>query len=454
MRRRECLDIFRAALAAADPSDAVRRAIDRSGRSLRIGPASYDLADFDRILVTGAGKATARMARAAEEALGDALAGGVIVVKYGHTVPLKKVRQVEAGHPVPDEAGAAGTREIMALLAGADARTLVLCLLSGGGSALLVAPAEGVTLSDKQDATSVLLRAGASIDELNAVRKHLSAVKGGRLAAIAAPAAVATLLLSDVIGDRLDVIASGPTAPDPTTYGDALEVLERYGLTGAVPAAALRLLQRGRDGLAGETPKQGDPCFRTVRNGIVGSLAMAVEAARSEAARAGFDATVVTAELRGEARAAAAMLAERVRRERASMRPGDRPRCLIWGGETTVRVTGGGMGGRNQELALAFAIAIEGLAGVTLLSAGTDGTDGPTDAAGAVVDGNSARAARELRIDPVGALDYNDSYTFFERLDAASGAKSHLKTGPTGTNVMDLQVVVIDGPAEGNGRSA
>jgi glycerate 2-kinase len=443
MHSRDLRKIFGAALRAADPERAVGSALERSGGSLRAGSAVYDLGAYDRVIVVGAGKATARMARAAEAALGDLLSGGVIVVKYGHTVPLGRVEQVEASHPLPDEAGVRGTSRIMDLLRDADHRTLVLCLLSGGGSALLVAPAEGIRLADKQQVTDLLLRAGATINELNAVRKHLSQVKGGRLARLAAPATIAALALSDVIGDRLDVIASGPTVADPSTYGEALAVLDRYGLREQVPAAARGLLERGASGLVAETPKDGDDCFRNARTDVVGSLALALEEARNEAERLGYEAGVLTSALEGEARAAARFLAAQAREARATV--GAKPRCLISGGETTVRVTGDGRGGRNQELALAFALEIEGLEGVTLLSAGTDGTDGPTDAAGAIVDGDTARRARQARIDPAWHLDYNDSYTFFVRLDAATGGTSHLRTGPTGTNVMDVQIMLISG---------
>ena len=442
MNRQHLTDIFTAVLAAADPRQAVLRTIVRAGTTLSLGTRHYDLDAYDRILVVGAGKATARMALAAEEVLGGALAGGIIVVKEGHTVPLARIRQIEASHPIPDKAGEGGTKAIMELLQDADDRTLVLCLLSGGGSALLVAPAQGVTLADKQTVTDLLLRSGADISELNAVRKHLSAIKGGRLARIAHPATVITLMLSDVIGDRLDVIASGPTVPDPTTFGDALSVLEKYGLRDKVPRAVASLFEEGLAGRLPETPKEGDPCFQSGHTVIVGSLVRALVAGRDRAERLGYGTEIITAELRGEARDAARFLAEKAMRVQDGLKPSER-RCLLSGGETTVRVTGGGRGGRNQELALAFALAIEGTRDIFLLSAGTDGTDGPTDAAGAVVDGETARDARAAGIDPVRYLAYNDSYTLFARLDAATGERSQVTTGPTGTNVMDVQIMLI-----------
>lgn len=435
--------LFDAALAAVDPYHAVLRAAKVEGNHLWLADADYDLDAFERILVVGGGKATARMAQAVETLLGARITAGLIVVKHGHAVPLEFVEQVEAAHPVPDAAGAAGARRILEMVRAADAKTLVLCLLSGGASALLVAPDEGLDLQDKQDATALLLRAGASIDELNAVRKHLSAIKGGRLAQAAYPARVLTLLLSDVIGDRLDVIASGPTAPDGSSFADALAVITRYGLEEKLPPQVIAHLRQGADGRLTETAKQGERCFDGTRNVIVGSLRLALEAAAAQARRHGLAARIIGAELQGEARAAARFLAQTARGELDGMRAGER-RCLICGGETTVTVRGAGTGGRNQELALAFALEVEGLDGVTLLSGGTDGSDGPTDAAGALVDGRTAARARALGIEPQAYLDDNDSWSFFHRYDKASGEHSHLVTGPTGTNVMDMQLLLLE----------
>lgn len=435
--------LFDAALAAVDPYHAVLRAAKVEDDHLRLADAGYDLGAFERILVVGGGKATARMALAVEALLGARITAGLIVVKHGHAVPLRFVEQVQAAHPVPDAAGEAGARRILELVRAADAKTLVLCLLSGGASALLVAPEAGLTLQDKQDATRLLLRAGASIDELNAVRKHLSAIKGGRLAQAAYPATVLTLLLSDVIGDRLDVIASGPTAPDGSSFADALAVIDKYGLGEKLPPRVLAHLRQGAEGRLAETAKPGERCFEGARNVIVGALRLALEAAAAEARRRGLDARIIGAGLQGEARAAARFLAQAARGELGGMRAGER-RCLICGGETTVTVRGAGTGGRNQELALAFALEIEGLDGVTLLSAGSDGSDGPTDAAGALVDGRTVARARSLGIEPQSYLDDNDSHTFFRRYDVASGEHSHLITGPTGTNVMDMQLLLLE----------
>jgi glycerate 2-kinase len=434
--------IFNAALAAADPYNAVLKAVSVERNQLQVAGATYDLASFERIIVVGAGKATARMALAVESLLGKRIAAGLIVVKDEHTAPLKIIEQVEAAHPVPNQAGIAGAQRILDMVRAADDKTLVICLLSGGASALLVAPADGVTLQDKQDATRLLLNAGASINELNAVRKHLSAVKGGRLAQAAFPAQLLTLIISDVIGDALDVIGSGPTSPDDTTFADARAVIERFGLREKLPPRVADYLQRGVAGQAPETVKANDACLAKTRNVIVAGIRQALAAAEQRAEQLGFAAKTISGELQGEAGIAARLLAQAARDELGAMQPNER-RCLLCGGETTVVVRGSGKGGRNQEFALAFALEIEGLRGVSMLSAGTDGTDGPTDAAGAMVDGDTIARAKQLGLDPLRYLANNDSYTFFQQLDSASGTHSHFKTGPTGTNVMDIQIVLL-----------
>ena len=437
------LDIFNAALAAVDPYNAVLKAVRLERNQLQIAGTKYDLDSFERVIVIGAGKATARMALAMEALLGKKISSGLIVVKDGHTAPLSVIEQVEAAHPVPNEAGIAGAQRILQMVQAADEKTLVICLLSGGASALLVAPVDGLTLQDKQEATGLLLNAGASIDELNAVRKHLSLVKGGRLAQAAYPAQMVALLVSDVIGDPLEVIASGPTAPDNSTFADAWAVIAKYGLQEKLPPRVVDYLQRGSTGQAPETVKENDPCLDKTRNVIVASIRQALTAAEEKTGQLGYASRIIFATLQGEARDAARFLAQAARADMIEMRPGER-RCLLCGGETTVTVRGTGKGGRNQELALAFALEIEGWQGVSLLSAGTDGGDGPTDAAGAMVDGAMASRAREVGIDPLRYLDDNDSYVFFQQFDAMSGARSHFKTGPTGTNVMDIQIVLLN----------
>jgi glycerate 2-kinase len=435
-------DIFNAALAAVDPYNAVLKAAWVEHKQLHVAGVQYDLAAYDRIFVVGAGKATSRMALAIESLLGGKIAAGLIVVKDGHTVPLSIIEQVEAAHPVPNQAGIEGAQRILQLVRAADEKTLVICLLSGGASALLIAPVEGITLQDKQEATRLLLNAGASIFELNAVRKHLSSVKGGRLAQAAWPAQLVTLIVSDVIGDPPDVIASGPTSPDKSTFVEAWEVIEKYGLQKNLPPRVTDYLKRGIAGQVSETVKENDPCLDKTRNVIIAGIRQALTAATEKAGQLGYAARTISDTLQGEARDAARFLAQASRAELAGMKPNQR-RCLLCGGETTVTVRGTGKGGRNQEFALVFALEIEGCQGVSLLSAGTDGTDGPTDAAGAMVDGNTAARARSLGIDPPHYLDNNDSYTFFQQFDAASGAHCHFKTGPTGTNVMDIQIVQL-----------
>ena len=425
--------IFYAALRAVDPGEAVRR----SSKTLR---ARYEKGPFTRLIVVGFGKASCPMAKALEEDLDEFIDTGYVITKYGHCQNAHKpvkIRVNEAGHPVPDEQGLRGAAEITGILKHADASTLVVCLISGVGSALLVSPYNGITLQEKQRLTNLLLKAGADITELNTVRKHLSAVKGGRLAELAHPATVISFLLSDVIGDKLDVIASGPTYPDPSTYADALSVLDKYHLASQAPPSIIELLNKGAAGLAPETPKAGSPVFDNVENIIVGSLDTAIRGAKEQAEAFGYEVVVLSETVQGEARDAAAWLAKKVV-EIKTARTHVRPLCLLSGGETTVTVKGNGTGGRNMEFALVFADEITGQEGITLLSAGTDGTDGPTDAAGAIVDGRTIANARSAGIDPRRYLADNDSYTFFKQTEGL------FISGPTGTNVMDMQIVLID----------
>jgi len=424
--RRHALSIFRAAVAAADPRRTVRETLRPAG-----------LSRFRRIFAVGAGKASAAMAQAAEQALGRRITGGWINTKDGHGAPLARITVHEASHPVPDARGVEGARRIAEIAAQAGEGDLLLCLISGGGSALLPLPMPPVTLEDKQETTRLLLACGATIHEINAVRKHLSAIKGGRLARLAWPAHVLSLLLSDVIGDPLDVIASGPTAPDTSTFASAWAVVEKYGLAGKIPAAARELLQQGLAGKVEETPKPDDPCFRRVTNRIVGSNRLAVDAAARKARELGYRPLVLSTTIEGETRDIAAMHAAIAREIVAAGRPARPPVCVISGGETTVTLRGGGLGGRNQEFALAAAIALEGVPGVLVFSAGTDGTDGPTPAAGAMADGATVSRAAALGLDARRMLAANDSYHFFEPLGDL------VVTGPTGTNVMDVRLMLV-----------
>ncbi|OGL01134.1 MAG: hypothetical protein A3E31_13240 [Candidatus Rokubacteria bacterium RIFCSPHIGHO2_12_FULL_73_22] len=414
--REDARAIWQAVLAAADPAPLVRA-------HLAALPAAR------HILVLGCGKASGAMARAAEEVLGERIAAGFVVVKDGYTVPLARVRLTEAGHPVPDARGLAASARLLELAHGADEDDLILFLVSGGGSALTPAPAPPVTLAEKGEVTRLLLDAGATIGELNAVRKHLSLFKGGQLARAAWPAAVLTLALSDVIGDALDVIASGPTAPDPTTFQDALDVLTARAPGDRAPASVRERLEAGRRGKLEETPKPGDRVFERVSHVVIGNNALVTDAALAAARRLGYRAELLTRALQGEARQVARDLVERARRLP--------PRtCLVAGGETTVTVRGRGTGGRCQELALAAALELLPGEPLGVLAAGTDGTDGPTDAAGALVDAGTVARARAAGADPRRALEDNDAH-------AALGASGDLLvTGPTRTNLLDLYLVL------------
>jgi hydroxypyruvate reductase len=434
--------VQRAALVAVEPGAVVRRQVRRQGDRLSVAGQTYDLTAIERVWVVGGGKAAPAMAAALYDILGERLSGGLVVTKAGArhrpaegTEPLTAtgpVEVVEAGHPLPDEAGIAGARRLVDLLTGVTGRDLVLAVISGGGSALLTLPAAGLTLDDLQATTDLLLRCGATIVELNTVRKHLSQIKGGGLARLASRAPLVSLILSDVVGDPLDAIASGPTVPDPTTFVDAWAVLKRYDLVQRVPAVVRERLQAGLAGRVPDTPKPGAALFRRVRNLIVGSNRLAAEAA-VEAARAwGLNALLLSTFVEGEARQVARVAAALARELVAYGRPVPRPACLVWGGETTVTVRGRGHGGRNQELALAAALALQGLPSVVLVALGTDGTDGPTDAAGAVATGETVARARALGLDPAAYLEDNNAYPFFDALDDL------IRTGPTGTNVNDL----------------
>lgn len=422
--KRHALEIFRAALQAADPRQAVLRHFGSDGRLLRAGRHRYALAQIERIFVLGAGKASAAMAAGVERVLGRRISAGWINVPDGVTARLRYVALHSAGHPLPDARGLAGALKIAEFARQAGQHDLVICLISGGASALLPAPAPGVSLAKKQAITSQLLRAGATIQELNTVRKHLSTLKGGQLAAAAYPARVLTLILSDVIGDDLDVIGSGPTVADRSTVADARAVLAKYGIAEPV-------------GLWRETPKPGDLRLSRVHNLIVGSNRLAIDAAAARARALGYRPLVLSTFIDGETRDIAQMHAAIAKEILASGRPARPPVCVLSGGETTCTVRGCGLGGRNQEFVLAAALALNGAPGVTVLSAGTDGRDGPTDAAGAIAGSDTLARAAALGLDPRVYLRNNDSYNFFRPLH------SLIHTGPTGTNVMDLRLLLI-----------
>ncbi|MBI2358545.1 MAG: glycerate kinase, partial [Deltaproteobacteria bacterium] len=387
--------------------------------------------------VVGCGKAAAPMTAAVEDVLGDRISRGIVVTKYGYVQPTRMVRIHEAGHPVPDDAGIKGAEAILDHLRGLGPMDLVLVVISGGGSALTPAPVDGISLSEKQALTKSLLACGADIREINTLRKHISRVKGGQLARAAQPARVVALILSDIVGDPLDAIASGPTVPDPTTFADALRILDKYRIRGEIPATVRARLEAGARGEVPETPKPEDPLFARVHNLIVGSNIQALEAARSEACALGLTPMILSSSIEGETREIARMHAALAREIRTSGNPVTPPACLISGGETTVTLRASGKGGRNQEFVLAAALDIAGLPDTVILSAGTDGTDGPTDAAGAIADGETCGRALALGLNPRAALDGNDAYPLFATLGDL------ILTGPTNTNVMDVRLVLV-----------
>jgi glycerate 2-kinase len=412
----------------------VRWALLRDGDLLRAGTETIDLTTIDRVLLVGAGKAAPAMAQGVVDVLGERLSFGAITTKNGHAQPVPGIEVWEAGHPLPDTHGLAGAAVTLEVARGAGEGDLLVCVLSGGASALWPAPPPGISLTDVQWVTDALLRAGAPIGELNTVRKHLSRIGGGQLARAAHPARVLALVVSDVVGSPLEVIASGPTVPDPATFADALGVLTRRGLT--APPAVLAYLQAGAAGDAPETPKPGDPLFERVSTHVIARNRDALEGAAREAERLGCEARIVTDSLEGEARVVAGEIVAEALRAQAELEVGARPLALLWGGETTVTVTGDGRGGRNQELALAAAIELAGHREILLAALGTDGTDGPTDAAGGRADGGTVARGESAGFSARKCLDHNDAYHFLR----ASG--DLLITGPTGTNVNDLILVL------------
>ena len=430
--RSPALRIFGAALKAAAPGPAVRNHLRLTGDALAAGRKRYRLSKFRNIYVIGAGKAAVEMARAVERLLAKRIRGGFVNVKHAHGPALRYIEVNECGHPVPDLAGQKGAARIAEIARNAQVDDLIICLISGGASALLPLPAPPVTLEETQATTRLLLDCGANIHEINSVRKHISAIQGGQLARLAYPATVLALILSDVIGDDLDVIGSGPTVPDRSTFAEAQAVFEKYEIWNQAPAGVRQRISSG----AVETPKPGDRIFQRVQNVIIGSNRLAVDAAARQARALGFRTMVLSTFVEGEAREVAHVYAAIAHEICASGRPLRRPACVISGGETTVTIRGRGLGGRNQELALAAAIDIAGLKDVVILSGGTDGADGPTDAAGAIADGTTQARAAAKGLDPATYLANNDSYHFFDALGDL------VRTGPTGTNVADVQIIL------------
>jgi len=436
--RMEARDIFNASLKAVDPVNAVKRFLKKIDNKLIVKDVAHNLSSYDNIYLVGFGKAAAAMARGVEEVLGANLKAGIVSVKYGHLDRVSpRIKINEAAHPLPDEAGMRGAKEMVDFLRQRNERDLVIGVISGGGSAILPLPCEGITLAEKQETTKLLLACGADIKEINAIRKHISQVKGGQLARITQPATLITLILSDVIGDPLDSIASGPAAPDQSTYNDCWAILQKYDLLGKIPAAVERHLKSGVDNLIPDTPKAGDPAFSKTHNIIVGSNWEAVAAARDYAQNLGYHTIVLSTFVEGETKDVARVHAAIAKEVNKTGNPINKPACIISGGETTVTIRGHGLGGRNQEFVLAAAMAIRGMDNIVVLSAGTDGSDGPTDAAGAMADGETMARASQLQLDSLKYLQNNDSYHYFEKLNDL------IKTGPTNTNVMDIRIVMI-----------
>jgi glycerate 2-kinase len=434
--------IYTAAIAAVNPLTAVETHVIRKDETLQLFSRGriykeYKLGDYKRIIVVGAGKATAPMARAMESLLGDRIETGLICVKYGYTDTLKKIGIIEAGHPVPDSNGVDGAKKIMELLQDAGSDDLVISLISGGGSALLPLPPKPISLEDKRETTSLLLKSGAGIHEVNTVRKHVSLVKGGNMAKAAGRATVINLMISDVVGDNMDVIASGPFVPDRSTFRDARDILEKYNIANRVPGSVSERIGAGLRGDIEENPGPDNPAFTKVTNLIVASNIIALQAAKDEAVARGYNSIILSSMIEGDTRDAALWHTRIAREIIASSNPVPAPACIISGGETTVVVTGEGLGGRNMEFAMHAALHIDGLEQATMASIGTDGSDGPTDAAGAVADGLTLKESQARGMEINEYIKSNDSYHFHEKLG------NLLITGPTNTNTMDVRILLV-----------
>ena len=431
--------LIEAALQAVQPKRVVRNVLQRDGELLHVGNRNYRLFDFKRVRLIGFGKAATAMAAGVEAELDERLHGGLVITKYEHGQPLQRTRVLEAGHPLPDKAGVRGTQALLEWLGEGAEDDLVLALISGGGSALLVLPAGKMSLADLRAVNSALLSSGATIQEFNTVRKHLSQVKGGQLARRLSPATVIALVISDVVGNPLDVIASGPLSPDPTTFEDARNILKSRNLWEDLPSAVKDHVEDGLAGVVNETPKPGDPAFANIQAEIAADNRLAALAVVERARALGYNAQLVTSSLEGEAREVARMVVRLAEEVVESEKPVTRPACIVLGGETTVTLRGDGQGGRNQELALAAAVQLaeSDLPNVRIVCLATDGGDGPTDAAGAVVEANTLALGESGGLNARASLNRNDSYPF---LDAAGAL---LRTGPTQTNVNDIIIVLV-----------
>lgn len=430
--------IIESAINSVKPDLLIRRKMKIEDQNLQVDDFEEKLNSFENIYVVGAGKASAEMGRAVESLLKEKLTGGVISVKYGHGKPCRKIQVLEAGHPVLDQGGLSATEKILGIAEKAGEKDLVICLISGGGSALLESLPENILLKDLQDVFELLLKSGANIEEINAVRKHLSRVKGGQLARAISPATCVSLILSDVIGDPLDAIASGPTAADSTTFYDAWEVMRKYRLKNKISKSVHKYLENGTNGTTPETLKPGDPIFKNVHNIIIGNNLEALKSASDNAAKMGYNTMILSSRIQGEAKEVAKVLTAIVKEIQINNFPVSRPACVLMGGETTVTIKGEGEGGRNQELVLAAFIEMKQVEWpYIIVSLGTDGTDGPTDAAGGMVHPSMWKTVMKKNINPQKFLENNDSYNFLKNTNGL------IKTGPTGTNVMDIVFALI-----------
>ena len=449
-RRDDAAAIFKAGIMKVDPGRMVTDHCSIDGNVLSVDGGTekieYDLNRIENLLVIGAGKAGAKMALGLEDVLGGRITKGCVAVKYGHVENLSRIRLIESGHPVPDENSVKAAQEIMDIAEQAGPDDLVINLISGGGSSIITAPLDAggvsVSLEDLRAVTGELLACGARIDEINCIRKHLSMVKGGRLAQLTSPAKGISLILSDVVGDDLNVIASGPTVPDKTTFADAYDIFTRYRLWPRVPETVREILKAGTGGHLEDTPKPGDPVFERFRTVLVGTNISAVNAAADKAAGLGYNPMILGSRITGEAREIAKVFSGMAKDARQGRLPYDRPLCIIGGGETTVTLLGEGKGGRNQEMAVSFANEFmsdpEAAAGITFLSGGTDGNDGPTDAAGGFADAACLNKASGKGLDPGDFIQRSDAYHFLRETG------SLLITGPTNTNVCDIQILIIE----------